>query len=554
MRWFMLQSLMMLSMWSLVSPIVAAEAPKQALLVAVTKYQHAEMNEPPLEFPEADAKELAGLFRESGYSVELLLGKAATQDAIRRKLDELKDKGEADGVVVIGLFGHGIEYDGTHDACYCPYDTTMHDVLLPGGKPATDKFGKPRIEPDPKSVIKMAELLTALRKSPAGNRILLADCCRNDPKAARGRAFGSQLTLQDLPKNTAALFACSESEQAFESREWGHGAFSKCLIEELRTLSTQGRATAGKLSDNLRPKVQGLVADSTKGRQSQTPNALVSGFVDFQLKSVSPSTLAPIKPVPDSSSPADQGFEGKKAGDRKELVPGIAFRWCPAGKFTMGTPGATDHEKPAQVTLSRGFWLGETELTQGQWKELMGKSPWEGYPVRLGADYPAIMVSHDDAAEYCRKLTERERQSGRLSADWRYRLPTEAQWEYACRAGTTTLYSFGDNADKLGEYAWFIKNTEDERYAHRVGQKQPNAWGLRDMHGNVDEWCRDWYDGTMPEGVDPAGGRPNKDLGLVYRGGSCFSRAEYCRSAARSYAAPVTRLIYHGFRLAAVPQ
>ena len=188
-----------------------------------------------------------------------------------------------------------------------------------------------------------------------------------------------------------------------------------------------------------------------------------------------------------------------------------------AGKFMMGEGAGA-----VAVTLTRPFVLGTTEVTQGQYEKMMGTKPWAGESnVQVGKDNPATSVSWDDATEFCKKLTKREQNPAstyKLKAGEVYRLPTEAEWEYACRAGTTTAYSFGDDASTFGEYGWFSGNTAGEQYAHRVGMKKPNPWGLYDMHGNVWEWCSDWYDGTLPGGTDPVGPEGGSDR--VYRGGS----------------------------------
>jgi hypothetical protein len=139
-------------------------------------------------------------------------------------------------------------------------------------------------------------------------------------------------------------------------------------------------------------------------------------------------------------------------------------------------------------------------------------------------------VSHDEATEFCRRFTESERRAGRLPADWEYALPTEAQWEYACRAGTTTRYSFGDNEGSLGEFAWFFGNSNDT--THPVGQKSPNGWDLHDMHGSVWEWCADWYADKLAGGEDPRG--PATAADRVARGGSWGSLPGRCGSALRS--------------------
>ena len=217
------------------------------------------------------------------------------------------------------------------------------------------------------------------------------------------------------------------------------------------------------------------------------------------------------------------------------------FCWCPPGKFKMG-----DKERVA-VTLSRGFWMGKYGVTQAQYQFVMGKNPSEW----KGAFLPVETVSWTEATEFCEKLTKLEREAGRLPEGWEYRLPTEAQWEYACRAGTQSTFSFGDDAEELGRYAWSRENAYDigENYAHEVGKKLPNAWKLHDMHGNVWEWCRDWYTMKLPGGNNPE--VTSKTAIRVIRGGSWYRGAEYCRSAFRRGGGPGGRSLL-GFRVALV--
>jgi len=214
-----------------------------------------------------------------------------------------------------------------------------------------------------------------------------------------------------------------------------------------------------------------------------------------------------------------------------ELVP------IPAGRFAMGsTNGGSDERPVTQVEITRAFWLGKTEVTQAQWEAVMGSNPSRF----KGADRPVEQVSYDDALEFCRKLTERERAAGRLPSGYEYTLPTEAQWEYACRAGTS-----GDYAGGLDSMGWYEDNS-----GHPVAQKQANAWGLYDMHGNVWEWCLDWYAGSLPGGTvrDPSG--PSSGSDRVLRGGSWFDSASFCRSARRVSLGPGFRFYDLGFRLA----
>jgi formylglycine-generating enzyme required for sulfatase activity len=220
---------------------------------------------------------------------------------------------------------------------------------------------------------------------------------------------------------------------------------------------------------------------------------------------------------------------------------GLSMVWIEPGNFTMGSRNGDSDEQPVtQVRISRGFWLGKTEVTQSQWRRIMGTNPssfrWDDLPVEN--------VSWMDAVEFCRKLTERERAAGRLPEGYEYTLPTEAQWEYACRAGTT-----GDFAGTLDAMAWYNRNSGEK--THPVGQKTANAWDLCDMHGNVWEWCLDWNPRCSGgQATDPTGSSTMAD-GHVVRGGSSRTDASGCRSARRGWITPWNHDDYDpGFRLA----
>jgi formylglycine-generating enzyme required for sulfatase activity len=195
-----------------------------------------------------------------------------------------------------------------------------------------------------------------------------------------------------------------------------------------------------------------------------------------------------------------------------------------------------------RVTLTKPFWLGRTEVTQAQWKAVMGGNPSHF----KGDDRPVETVSWADSIAYCRKLTERERTAGRLPTDYVYTLPTEAQWEYACKAGTT-----GEYADILDDMVWYLANSGNQ--THPVGQKRANAWGLYDMHGNVWEWCLEWS-GAYPGGdvTDPSG--PSSGSVHICRGGSWRDSASFWRFASRDLGAPVDRSASLGFRICLVAQ
>ena len=248
---------------------------------------------------------------------------------------------------------------------------------------------------------------------------------------------------------------------------------------------------------------------------------------------------------------------------------GMKLVLIPKGSFTMGSPvteaGSDDDERQHEVTISKDYYLGVFEVTQVQYKKLMAlnpsyfqgdkvavKVPAEKHPntgrtiedakiiPRDSSNYPVDSVTWDDAVLFCKRLSNlsEEKKAGRV-----YRLPTEAEWEYACRAGSKTIYSFGDSKSSLGDYAWYSRNTKQRNSDGRtypVGQKKPNAWGLYDMHGNVSEWCQDWY-GDYPRSAvtDPVGPASGRDR--VLRGGNWGGGGSdrcKCRTANRSHAPP----------------
>jgi len=256
----------------------------------------------------------------------------------------------------------------------------------------------------------------------------------------------------------------------------------------------------------------------------------------------------------------------KKRAEKKRTVSlpneqKLEMIWIEPGTFTMGSsyalfkytlPGNWKDVGPHSVTLTKEYWLSKCEVTQGQYEAIMGKNPSHF----KGADLPVETVSWFDAMEFCKKLTAQERAAERLPEGYEYTLPTEAQWECACWAGTKEVLSImGEKSDEnVGYYGgyWFDLNSHNT--THPVGQLHPNLWSLYDMAGNVWEWCLDNYDIGMKGGyprIDPKGA---VDGSLhVYRGGSWFSSFVNCRASARRSNAPGYQNIDLGFRVALVP-
>ena len=249
-------------------------------------------------------------------------------------------------------------------------------------------------------------------------------------------------------------------------------------------------------------------------------------------------SLAPV-----SRAQPTAALHSPVSGDNFTLTaPRLPMIWVRPGTFYLrSTFGLGDD---TEVTFTQGYWLGRTEVTQAQWQAVMAYVPLPSH--YQGSERPVEKVTWDTVMIFCARLNTKERAAGRLPADYEYSLPTEAQWEYACRAGTTGIFS-GD----IDAMAWHEANSGGE--THPVAQKQPNAWGFHDMHGNVMEWCAGWY-GSYP------GGRVNDPIGAatgqfnILRGGSWGHQAGACRSAFRHWAVSHINNSGIGFRLALAPR
>ena len=245
--------------------------------------------------------------------------------------------------------------------------------------------------------------------------------------------------------------------------------------------------------------------------------------------------------LPGCALAAGPAFSGDAAKTIKNSV-GIEMVLIPAGSFKMGRDpnfedGSGDETPQHSVKISRPFYMGKTEVTQEQWVRVMGTNP----SVFKGRTNPVENVSWEDVQTFIARLNEKEGTKA-------YRLPTEAEWEYAARAGGTGKYCFGDDEGELGAYAWYDDNSGEK--THPVGQLKANTWGLYDVHGNVWEWTQDWYSDSYyasSPGTDPVG--PTSGSDRVWRGGSWDDSAYRARAASRSSNTPGVRSYYLGFRL-----
>ena len=521
----------------------AAEGQRWALLVGVNDYVEFKN----LQYCQRDAEALRDTLVSTGFPKKnvFLLASGASEASrqpfkanIERQLKIVLGLAEAGDMVLVCFCGHGIHVDGR--TFLCPSEAN---------------------ENDPSStMIALNWVYQQLSDSPASQKMFWVDACRNDPRRSGSRAAHSKdlesigRELAKPPEGVLVLASCKEGQISWEDDEFRHGIFIHYLLEGL-----SGKADRESGDRNHQVSLLELykyaninTKRTVANRQNklQTPELFgrITGDFDIaELRKGLPKEIMMVVSVAELRRDLPEDYTNSI---------GMKLKLIPAGEFMMGSPEDEEYrgndEQQHRVRITKPFHLGTTEVTQGQWQQVMGSQPWSGGEgVKEGSDFAATYVSWDDAMEFCSKLSEKEGQT--------YRLPTEAQWEYTCRAGSRTAYNFGDSHDDLSDCAWWggilgDGNCQDEQYAHLVGQKRGNAWGLYDTHGNVWEWCHDWYGEGYHEGLskdDPTG--PTTGSYRVYRGGAWYGNAWICRTANRDWNAPDIRDSRLGFRVALIP-
>ena len=538
---------------------------KYAILVGVREYDRNQLKD--LPFAENDVAELAEILKQSGFRrVELLTQAEGAKDAhalplaktIRETIQGVLEDRDKEDLVLIAFAGHGLQFKGEKENYFCPMDAVL-----------TDRS----------TLISLTDVYEQLKQSKAGAKLLLVDACRNDPLAGNARAAGdvelqskTRPQIPDPPGGVAAFFSCSAGQRAFEDETLKHGVFFHHVI-----LGLKGEAKMKKREevtwDSLVAYVKAEVPDTVKDLFGNSTRQIPEHRGELRGGATLISFIRPpqpVAPVPAPSSPAAKvkvaplvwPFTAAQAKAAQESLAkslgknvveknslGMELVIIPPGKFTMGSPaneaGRFTDEDQVEVTLPAPIWMGMTEVTQGQWEKVMGTTPWKGQSyVKEGPDYAATYVSWEDAQEFLKKLSQGD--------GFSYRLPTEAEWEWSCRAGTSSRFSFGDNDSELGRYGWYgglfgDGNAKTEQYAHEVGKKLANPFGLYDLHGNVWEWCEDIKIDKLPGGNNPkvlAGGNVR-----VLRGGSWNDDPHLTRSAIRIRYSPDVRIFNVGFRI-----
>ena len=419
--------------------------------------------------------------------------------------------------------------------------------------------------------IMLTERLTRSSEWEVAKSIKLVDHSEPDklswPRLIDG---GKALLLNDESDSGGHRFVTFTSQ--------GSDSYRKSSYLNDRNLSASDLSKLAGRSLSYCAATDELYFTSTRSQRFQrnADGLITDDWQIFRLTKVSqalPGNLAHFMKPLNASQKQDSGATAPKAGQlagEKWAGNGLQmeFCWCPPGSFTMGSPASEpnrhENEGPVSVRLTSGFWQGKYEVTQQEWQAVMGTTirqqatrSGKGISGEEGARFPMYFVDHTEATEFCIKLTETERRAGRVPVGWTYRLPSEAEWEYACRAGTTTATAFGNSLSSTqanfdgrfpynGAEKGNIRLTETE-----VGSFQPNQWGFYDMHGNVHEWCADWYVEKLPGGQNPVVLQAASIR--VYRGGSRYNFGEYCRSATRDMPTSHFPWFAIGFRVALGP-
>lgn len=539
---------------------------KVALLVGVNKYQRRGFED--LRFAERDVDELGKALTNLGFTCTVLKGSSkasqkATKANIEAQLNQLLKGVSKHDIVLVALSGHGQQLrvedaqgSSREDQFYCPVDA---------------------INRDPASQFSLSFLIDEQLAKRGGRNVILVDACRDEPDDPGRGAKGVQGSVVSLPEDTAILFSCRAGQRSYEKEELGggHGVFTHCVLEALRGSSQQKTISWTDVVAHVNRRMQ----------SEEIRRLLPTGVKQTPIQaSVLPYTeLGAIHAVP--------------PGQVNRL--GMQLKLIPAGPFRMGSQLSVEQvaeqfahpsfpkslnaklERPAKsMRVFKPFYLGAHEVTVAQFRTFVtetnyvtdaedpNKKPrpggfgWDAAKETFGFgtqfswkrvgfaqtdDHPVVNVSYRDAVQFCAWLTRKE---GRV-----YRLPNETEWEYACRAGTSGLYSIGKSAQAAARRAnlWdaafhrvykrtsnFTTNVDDgHAFTARVGSFAANPWGLFDTHGNVAEWCTPSYPPAkgMPPSIKP------------YRGGHFMSPPIFARSASRNGSQETMGWYKVGFRV-----
>ena len=550
-------------------PSGSRKSERWAVLIGVDDYAYAK----DLEFCGADMRALKAELTKAGFDerqVILLHDNAKDKRLqpyranVQQQIELACGNAEKGDLILIAFSGHGIHQGKS--SFLCPTDAKVSDT---------------------ETMISMDWVYDRLQRSKADLRLMMVDACRNVPPELGGTRSLSSAQRKDvtrafveaterLPEGILLLNSCSEGEFAAEDKDLGHGVFMHFVLEGIRGKADKDSDQKVTLDELFRyASKETKLHVGTKFADFQRPKLkgnLTVEALDFEVASLSAANRPmPVKPLP--SETAQQKLNETRYGPNGALPAnalktltnsiGMELALIPADEFEMGEESAAH-----RVRISKPFFMGVHEVTQSQYERVIKMNPsWfsktgggkDDVSGLETSDCPVESVSWNDAQEFCRKLSAL---NGEQANRRQYRLPTEAEWEYACRAGTKTKFHFGDvlNGDKANVNGNFPEGTATKGpYLDRttsVGRNGANAFGLYDMHGNVWEWCEDVYDGAAYSKRNSLTTNPLVTSGSesrVLRGGSWLGDSWSARSADRSWSSPADRNRLFGFRVVCAP-
>ena len=553
-----------------------ASEQRTALVIGNEAYKQAQLTN-----PASDAEDMATILKTAGFNVTKIIN--ADRRAMREAIRDFGNKIKKGGVGLFYYAGHGIQVDGENYLVPINAEIQSEEEVEDEG-------------------LKVSSVLRKMEVAANSMNIIILDACRDNPFGRSYRSSKGGLAKMDAPTGSIIAYATAPGSIAADGQT-RNGLYTSILLKHI--------TLPGLEIEKVFKMVRVDVAQASGYRQIPwESSSLMGDFYFFKKRGI---TIRPkhASKKPDTDPPAilepdlerlelqrqelaaykskleeqtrtevirlkKQGEQAKNEVERlkkdKETLLamfrrqqkdskkksiagpppitnaiGMKFNYIPPGSFMMGSaPGETGRdtdERQHRVTLTRGYYMQTTEVTQGHWAAVMGDSPSDFDDC--GNDCPVEMVSWNDVQAFVRKLNQ-------LEGRQKYRLPTEAEWEYASRAGSKTALANGklsrlecQNDAKLAAMGWYCGNSKGR--PHPVARKKPNQWGLYDMHGNINEWCQDIF-GKYHSGNDPDPAGPSEGAYRVFRGGSWFSSAGYSRSAVRYCNIPDYRSNHLGFR------
>jgi formylglycine-generating enzyme required for sulfatase activity len=528
----------------------ARSATKWAVIVGVGEYTDPGLGSLPNAVNDANAVYNSLLQNDSGYTEEnsILLASGMppqftpSRSNIMRFVNSYFSESGPNDSILFYFAGHGVtgpnEQTGESQLYLMPSDASLTSVSFTG--------------------FAFAAIEEAIQQAPAKSKVVIIDACHSGTgRSSNVLSAEAQDELEGASEGMVVLASCRADQLSHEMPGEKHGAFTFFLLDALEgrpevDTDSNGLISAYEMNRYTREKTsawarrQGFNQTPWHREEGSGEIYLAKAYDGIRKRISAPSSpafrTAPSRPAVDLIQSIDPPPEptaltqnGGQTAGQTQIFSGIEFVWIPRGRFEMGTAGgpnvSSGDEIQHWVSISQGFWMSRYEVTQEQMRQV---APNRAFYFE-GKGLPADQVSWTEAVEFIRAVNGHGEEM--------FRLPTEAEWEYACRSGSSGPYSFGGDASGISNAAWY-NGTQTQA----VGRKQANAWGLHDMYGNVWEWCSDWYGGYPRSTVADSPG-PDSGTHKVLRGGSFSSPAEETRSAFRRSEPPDFQNYQVGFRL-----